>query len=183
MLNMKKIITFFALLLVISISSYAQNSSPYWSVAGNNNATGISKLGTTNAVGLHVYTNNIKRMFIDSVTGNVGIGVVAPVSRLDINSDINTSGKLTVNGTQVFRFAGNKVLALGNNASASGTYNIAIGTRAAGLASASKYNIAISAYSLYTNANGISNIALGDSALFSTNSASAGYNIAIGSQS
>ena len=45
----------------LCLSGYAQNTSPYWSLAGNSNASATtSKLGTTNAVSLRLFTNNLE---------------------------------------------------------------------------------------------------------------------------
>src|SRR4030095_9372813 len=49
----------------------AQNS---WSLAGNNNATANSKMGTTNAMPLRLTTDNQTRVYINATNGNVGIG-------------------------------------------------------------------------------------------------------------
>ena len=83
---MKKGIGLLILVGAACTTSYAQNTSPYWSIAGNNNATGTPKLGTTNSISLHLYTNNVQRMYIDSVNGRVGIGVSVPSDRLHVNS-------------------------------------------------------------------------------------------------
>jgi len=64
----------------------AQNTAPYWSLAGNTQATTSSKLGTTNNVALKFYTNNVQRMVIGRNTGNVGIGTRNPTERLHIFS-------------------------------------------------------------------------------------------------
>src|SRR5215218_7468797 len=64
----------------------AQNTASYWSTAGNANATPSSKLGTTTAVALKLYTNNVQRMVIGHTTGNIGIGTQSPTERLHVNS-------------------------------------------------------------------------------------------------
>ena len=69
----------------------AQNTSPFWSLAGNNNATASSKLGTTNAIPVRLMTNNRTRIFIDA-SGKVGIGTTAPAFSLDVQSNILTYG-------------------------------------------------------------------------------------------
>ena len=61
----------------------AQNTAPYWSLAGNSNASTSSKLGTTNATNLRILTNNLERMHISS-TGLVGIGTTSPSQILHV---------------------------------------------------------------------------------------------------
>lgn len=52
---------------------FAQNTSPYWSLAGNSNASTSSKLGTTNSIPLNLTTNNLTRIKIFE-NGRVGVG-------------------------------------------------------------------------------------------------------------
>lgn len=66
-----------------AITGNAQNTSPFWSLAGNNNAAATSKLGNTNAVPLRLMTNNAVRVYIAS-GGNVGIGTSAPSYKLQV---------------------------------------------------------------------------------------------------
>lgn len=61
----------------------SQNTSPYWSLVGNSNATSSSKLGTTNAISLNLFTNNLERARITSA-GLVGIGVTNPLTTLHV---------------------------------------------------------------------------------------------------
>src|SRR5688500_10473877 len=97
---MKKIFLFITSLFFLSIFVNAQNTAPYWSLAGNNNATATSKLGTTNDISLRFYTKNVLRMIINSVAGNVGIGTSTPTSRLQINSPAGTDAfRVQVNGS------------------------------------------------------------------------------------
>ena len=79
-----------------------QNTSPYWSLAGNNNATATSKLGTTNAINLSVYTNNLERMRILSANGYVGIGVTAPAARLHVFSTDKQTARFNSNNSTMF---------------------------------------------------------------------------------
>src|SRR5688572_370 len=83
---MKKVFFLVTALFTVIVWGKAQNTSPYWSLAGNNNATPSSKLGTTNDISLRFYTKNIQRMIINSAAGLVGIGTPAPNSKLHVNS-------------------------------------------------------------------------------------------------
>ncbi len=80
----------------------AQNSSPYWSLAGNSNASATSKLGTTNNNPLRLFTNNGERVRI-TPAGKVGIGTTAPVGKLTVFSNGGTpSSKWVLSGAPVF---------------------------------------------------------------------------------
>jgi hypothetical protein len=81
-------------LLVFAMASQAQNTSPYWSLAGNSNASATtSKFGTTNAVPLRIYTKNSERMRIDTL-GKVGIGTTAPSASALLDVSSTTKGIL-----------------------------------------------------------------------------------------
>jgi hypothetical protein len=82
-----------AIALILTLVSHqklsAQDTSPFWSLAGNSNASSTtSKLGTTNARNLRLFTNNIERMHINYTNGYVGIGTTSPTYRLQV---VNTS--------------------------------------------------------------------------------------------
>lgn len=69
-----------------SLPAAAQDTSPYWSLAGNSNASATtSKLGTSNAIPLRLFTNNAVRMYIHPTSGNVGVGTTTPLTKLHIN--------------------------------------------------------------------------------------------------
>jgi hypothetical protein len=112
----------------------AQNSSPYWSLAGNSNASASSKLGTTNLVDLKLYTNNSARLTILGSNGFVGIGTTAPTSRFTVNSATSTSPvRISINGsTKLYMSsAGGLSVGSGSSAPANGLYvsgNVGIGT-------------------------------------------------------
>ena len=74
--------TFSTLLLsILFLFSKAQNTSPYWSLEGNNNALSTSKLGTTNLIPLNLTTNNLTRLRIDP-NGRVGVGLTTTPATL-----------------------------------------------------------------------------------------------------
>src|ERR1700733_5280630 len=81
---MKKIFFLTAVLFALLTGGIAQNTSPYWSLAGNSNATSSSKLGTSKNISLRFYTNNVQRMIINSAAGFVGIGTASPENTLHV---------------------------------------------------------------------------------------------------
>jgi len=101
MILMKKLFFFITALSALSVCVSGQNSSPYWSLAGNSNASNSSsKLGTTNTVNLRIFTKNLERVRVDT-SGRVGIGTTTPDSRLTINTTTNGQNALRaqVNGS------------------------------------------------------------------------------------
>jgi len=136
---MKKLIFLsatFTLVALFNSPALAQNTSPFWSLAGNNNAVPGSKLGTTNNISLRFYTNNVQRMIINSTPaeGFVGIGTATPTERLHVNSDAGTNAfRVQVNAlTKLLVHSGGGV-AIGINATppANGLFvsgNVGIGT-------------------------------------------------------
>src|SRR5215212_4401823 len=101
---MKTKFTFMIVAIVAVITSgyqktNAQNTSPFWSLAGNSNATSTSKLGTTNAINLRLLTNNAERMRI-TTSGLVGVGTTSPNTRLHVNSASGANAfRAQVNGS------------------------------------------------------------------------------------
>lgn len=110
----------------------AQESALTWNLAGNH-ASRSSKLGTTNAIALKLYTNNVQRMVIGYNTGNVGIGTNNPTERLIVNSPSGTNAfRVQVNGNTKLLVHSNGGIAIGANAvpSKNGLYitgNVGIG--------------------------------------------------------
>jgi hypothetical protein len=89
-------------ILMLSLQSVSsQNSSPYWSLAGNSNASNTSsKLGTTNSVNLRLFTKNVERLRIDTL-GRIGIGTTAPGAPLDVRSTSNLLARFN-GGSQMY---------------------------------------------------------------------------------
>lgn len=85
--------------IAFTLQTHAQNTSPYWSLNGNNNVSSSSKLGTTNSIPLRLMTNNSTRLYISPSAGYVGIGLTSPNSRLHINAASGTNAlRAQVNG-------------------------------------------------------------------------------------
>jgi hypothetical protein len=93
-----------ALTAITFLFIYNLSAQSSWSIIGNSNASVSSKLGTTNAVALKLYTNNSARLTILGSNGYVGIGIATPTSMLAINApasplriNINNATKLFMN--------------------------------------------------------------------------------------
>jgi len=121
---MKKSYLFILVSLTSSIASIdfsqllAQNSSPYWSLAGNSNASTSSKLGTTNSIPVRILTKNTERVRVDTF-GNVGIGTTTIASRLTTNSATNNSPfRALINNSTKFIVGGNGRVGIGNSSPA-----------------------------------------------------------------
>lgn len=84
--QMKKIFLSLSIVFFL-VTGYAQNTSPFWSLNGNSNATSSSILGTTNAIDVRFFANNAERMRINA-SGQVAIGIPSPnnSAKLDISS-------------------------------------------------------------------------------------------------
>src|SRR6476619_2535148 len=112
---------------------HAQNTSPYWSLAGNSNASTSSKLGTTNGIPLRILTKNIERIRIDTA-GRVGIGMTNPAARLVVNTPTGTAAFVVqIGGSTKLFMHSNGGLTVGSRSTppATGLYvkgNVGIGT-------------------------------------------------------
>ena len=88
-----------ATILVANLqTASAQNTAPYWSLAGNSTATASSKLGTTNSIPLRILTKNIERIRIDTL-GRVGIGTTAPINLFTLKTVGSTPVSKWYSGT------------------------------------------------------------------------------------
>lgn len=85
----------------ITVGSY---NTPYTvSQFGSYLWNGADRLFT---IGNGTFSSNASDAMVVLKNGNIGIGISAPASRLDVGGDINLTGKLKLNGTNT----GNKVL-------------------------------------------------------------------------
>ncbi|OLY91784.1 hypothetical protein BUE76_07645 [Cnuella takakiae] len=88
---------------VAAINLYGQNTTPYWSLAGNSNGVGTAKLGTTNSIPLTLITNNVERMRIDPTTGRIAVGASFLRGKLTLVNNGSTPSAVWVNnGTPLF---------------------------------------------------------------------------------
>jgi hypothetical protein len=172
----------FAFASALFQKAMAQNTSPYWSLAGNSNATTSSKLGTTNSIPLRLTTNNSTRLYI-STGGNVGIGTTGPVQKLDVNGNINLAKGyglymenrrvLRVDSTLKSVFLGNStgVMNTGVSNSATGYYALTANT-------SGSYNSVNGNQAMYYNTTGSQNSGFGYAALWRNETGS--QNTAVG---
>jgi hypothetical protein len=86
-------------IIIAGLCTQAQSPTAFWNLSGNSDATSASKLGTTGATALRLYTNNVQRMVIGRSTGNVGIGTNNPIARLHVYSTTGVDAfRVQVNG-------------------------------------------------------------------------------------
>ena len=172
-----------------------------WSITGNGGTNpGINFFGTTDNKDIVFKTNNAERLHL-LASGNFGIGITAPLQKLDVNGNINI-GKgfsLFIENRRVLKIDSvNQNTFLGNRtapnittgflntasgyqalfANATGSYNTAYGANALASNNTGNTNVASGAYTLYSNNIGSSNTANGYAALYRNTSGS--YNVANG---
>lgn len=123
----------------IATSAHAQNTSPFWSLAGNSTADNNSKLGTTNAIPLRLFTNNQPRAYI-ATDGKFGIGTTSPQQLFHVEGStllsifVSTSPLSSISGSGMIGYtkflptAANQRLGyflLGSRGGAENNYNAA----------------------------------------------------------
>jgi Chaperone of endosialidase len=113
------VMTLIAVIASLFHETNAQNTSPYWSLAGNSNATATSKLGTTNSIPLRFYTNNSLRMVI-LANGNIGFGTSTPLYKMHVT--IGSGTAVYGNGTTGVSGNGTTYGVYGNSAGNYGVY-------------------------------------------------------------
>jgi hypothetical protein len=76
----------------------AVGDTTFWTLRGNVGTNpAVNFLGTKDAQGLSIRTNDTTRIRID-VVGNVGIGNILPTEKLDVTGNVKFSGELKPNG-------------------------------------------------------------------------------------
>src|SRR6266498_4749931 len=171
-----------ALICCTHSKTFAQTD---WHITGNSGTNATTNfIGTTDNVPLSFRINNTIRMRIGT-TGNLGIGSLSPVQRLDVNGNINI-GKgfsLFMENRRVLRIDSvNGNIFLGNGTgvfnNTQGIFNTITGYKAFANNTTGHYNTANGYNALYSNTTGTDNTATGLSALYGNNTGS--YNSATG---
>jgi len=167
------------------VATHAQ-SSLNWLLQGNANTKPVKDfLGTKDNAPLVLRTNNVARMVISN-TGKIGIGVVHPLQKLDVNGNINIAADsglyignariLNTSGGPENFFAGQLS---GNFIQTGGSGNTTTGYQALYLNSTGDNNTAIGDQSLWNLDPGNNNTAVGYLAL--TNCSNGDGNTVLGS--
>lgn len=93
----EKFLRFLIAGIFIVPSGFQKVAAQSWNLSGNSNVTGSSKLGTTKAIPLGIYTSNKERVRIDTA-GRVGIGTSNPVNIFTIKLNGSTPAASWLSG-------------------------------------------------------------------------------------
>jgi hypothetical protein len=105
-------------------------SSTDWATFNNKQDTitnPVTGTGTTNTIPLWNATSNITNSVITQVSGNIRVGSTTQTSKLNVGGDIDLSGVLKNNGTQIIN-VGSGSLALGDGTGKLTTSDIIVNT-------------------------------------------------------
>ena len=165
---MKKNLFLLITCCIIYTSIHAQTD---WHITGNSGTNpGTNFVGTTDSQALAFRTKNIEQMRI-LASGNVGIGAVIPLQKLDVNGNINLRNGfgLFMGNHRVLKVdsaGGNTFLGNGVGARNISGKNTAVGYQALSLNTSGSYNTAMGYQSLYSNYAGYDNTATGVLSLY-----------------
>ena len=166
---MKKALCLTIVCLLMHAIIYAQTD---WHITGNagTNAT-TNFIGTTDNLPLIFRTNNAERMRI-LTTGELGIGVTAPLQKLDVNGNINLRNGFALfmgnhRALKIDSANKNTYLGIGVAANSTGFNNTGTGYNALFTNTIGINNTANGLNTLFSNTSGSLNTAVGNNSLFS----------------
>ena len=150
---------------------------------GFNNSTHEYRINNIAAGGSINFMVGSSSKFLVANSGNIGLGVPAPASKLDVLGDIHLTGTLRVKDSPMLRVGGNLNSSVGLGADAlnsatPGELNVAVGYRAMQATTTASVNAALGAFALANDTSGGLNTAVGFNAL--VNNTTGNSNIAVG---
>ncbi len=150
---------------------------------GFNNTTHEYRVNNVATGGTINFMIGSSSKFLVANSGNIGVGVPAPVSKLDVAGDVNLTGTLNVRGNPMLRVAGPDDNSIGLGFGALGVAtpndaNTAIGFFVLGETTTGGGNTGVGGGALGTNATGSENTGVGLFALSANTTG--GFNTAVG---